>query len=70
MLADSSPDKTCYVNMNKCSHQVLTVKAIHDPSMTRDGVSKVLQNKTYIPSLIVSEAYSHEEKESSEFVLA
>lgn len=48
MLRDhltSSPDKTCYVNMNERRHQILTVKTIHYSTMTRNGVRKVLQNK-------------------------
>lgn len=39
------PDKACDVHINKGSHQVLTVKAIHDTSMPWDCVGEIL-NKT------------------------
>lgn len=37
-------DKTGNVNINKCRHQILTVKTVHYSSMTRDHISKVLGN--------------------------
>lgn len=37
------PDKARYVNMDKRSHQILTVKAVHDTTMSRDGVCKILE---------------------------
>lgn len=38
-----SPNKTRVVDMDKGSHQKLTVKAIHDPSMAWYSVAKVLK---------------------------
>lgn len=41
------------VDMHKSSHDELTVKPIHDPSMTRNSVSKVLQDKIGISTSIL-----------------
>lgn len=38
----SIPDEACDVHVNEGSHQVLTVKAVHDTSMPWDCVGKVL----------------------------
>lgn len=38
----SAPDKAGDVHVDKGGHQVLAVKAIHDASMTRNGVGKIL----------------------------
>ena len=35
-------DETVDVNINKSGHQELTVKSIHDSSMARDNVTKIL----------------------------
>lgn len=39
------PDEASYIDVCECSHQVLTVKSIHDPTMARDCVGKILQEK-------------------------
>lgn len=36
------PDKTGDINMHKGSHEVLTVKAVHDPTMSWNCISKIL----------------------------
>ena len=39
------PDEAGNVDMREGGHQVLAVESIHDASVARDGVSKVLQNR-------------------------
>ena len=39
------PDEATDVDVGESGHQVLTVKAVHDPTMTWDGVGKVLQRE-------------------------
>ena len=36
------PDKTSNIHVDKGGHQILAVKAIHDASMARNGIGKVL----------------------------
>ena len=36
------PDKTGNVHVDKGSHQILAVKAIHDAAMAGNGIGKVL----------------------------
>lgn len=40
------PDKAGDVNIYKCGHEILTVETVHDPSMTWNGVCKVLHRRT------------------------
>lgn len=37
------PDEAGNVDINKCCHEVLTVKPIHNATMTRDSVGKILK---------------------------
>lgn len=37
------PDEAGYVDVREGGHQVLTVEAIHDAAVSRDGAGKVLQ---------------------------
>lgn len=37
------PDEAGNVDINKCGHEVLTVKPIHNATMTRDSVGKILK---------------------------
>lgn len=37
------PDEAGDVDVNKGGHEVLTVEPVHDASVTRDGVGKVLK---------------------------
>ena len=37
-----SPDKAGNVHVDKGSHQILTIKTVHDATVTRDDVAKVL----------------------------
>ena len=39
LIPDEAPD----VDVGEGGHQVLTVEAVHDPTMTWDGVGKILQ---------------------------
>ena len=39
------PYKTCDVHMHKSCHQILTIKSVHYPTMSRNGVCKILQRK-------------------------
>ncbi len=37
------PDKAGVVDMNKCRHEELTIKSVHDTPMTRNCIPKVLK---------------------------
>lgn len=42
------PYKTCDVDMYKRCHQILTIKSVHYPTMSRNSVCKILQKQTNI----------------------
>lgn len=42
------PYKTCDVHVHKSCHQILTIKSVHYPAMSRNGVCKILQKQTNI----------------------
>lgn len=37
------PNEASNVDINKCGHEVLAVKSVHNASMTWDGVCKILK---------------------------
>lgn len=37
-----APDEASNVDINKCGHEVLAVKSVHNATMTRDSVGKIL----------------------------
>jgi hypothetical protein len=39
------PAESVIVDVGKCCHENLAVKAVHDPSVPRDQISKVLQDQ-------------------------
>ncbi len=40
-----SPDEASNVDINKCGHEVLAVESVHNPTMTRDSVGKILKGQ-------------------------
>lgn len=38
--------KLCDVHMHESCHQILTIKSVHYPAMSRNGVCKILQKTT------------------------
>lgn len=39
------PDEASNVDINKCGHEVLAVESVHNATMTRDGVGKILKGQ-------------------------
>lgn len=38
------PNEASNVDINKCGHEVLAVKSVHNASVTWDGVCKILKD--------------------------
>lgn len=54
-----SPDEAGNVDINKCSHEVLAVESVHNATMTRDSVGKILkgQRTVHVLGLLIETLY-------------